>query len=182
MCFLGSFPIRIKKNTDEIPGKCRETFVYVFRQPLNCNRRIVQKSARTDGQKRLETESPKSVRKRAKKCGNEQKQVQRAGAGVRKRLGCFLLLVFWPYSSGHLGFSYIKVFLGWVGFRWKFPSFISDHPKPFLIKQYLTIVIMPFNCGQHDPERTKEQRRCHSEKPSSKKAFSGESGFFSLGL
>ena len=62
-----------------------------------------------DGAKKCEYGQPKSVRNRhptmcenerksAKTVQNEQKQAKR----MRKRSGCFLLIVFWPFSSGHI--------------------------------------------------------------------------------
>ena len=62
-----------------------------------------------NGAKKCENGRPKTVRNRQpkkcenerKKCENSRKQVK-TGEKVRKRSGCFCVIVFWPFSSGHI--------------------------------------------------------------------------------
>ena len=51
--------------------------------------------------KTVRNREPKKVQKRAKKSENERKQAK-TGEKVQKRSGCFLMIVFWPFSSGHI--------------------------------------------------------------------------------
>ena len=73
------------------------------------HRRMMQKSAKTDGQKRSETDSPKSaktskkVQKRSKTSEHRRKSAKTIGVLFVDR---FLAIFQWPYSCGHLGFSY----------------------------------------------------------------------------
>ena len=98
-------------------------------QLLNGNRQTVRENAKTDGQKRSETDTSKRRAKNANTVENKRQQAEN-----HRRAFVVFAISQWPYSGGHLGFSCRGAKFFWcnkaifsskkITFGWNLPSFL----------------------------------------------------------